>query len=344
MSRPGLPTPCVEPMLDLRTATFRASPGYELVVSDRLSSDERAQLAALDPDPELYGLLRPSDGAALDPLAVSRDTALLFLTLQTPGGCPPLPSGTQESLDGDRESRARRGARGRARRGVRLGRRRARAAARARDDLHPCPDGGPVARRTALRPGAPPASAGDAGAAPVPLRPSPADAVAAQDAPDGGHGCGGARPRLRRARARRARPRLGGGPSRRGSRRLAHAATALDGAGGSSVMAAAKLYVSPRAENVGEVVGVVADVLGDHAGAIGFKVARDVGGLCRPDKLVCYFSRLEDLHEAVSALATATRGNPRPWCALHGADRRRRSSVVGARPTGRAGAARAPVG
>ena len=76
----------------------------------------------------------------------------------------------------------------------------------------------------------------------------------------------------------------------------------------------AKLYVSPHPEQVGESIAAVADVLGDRAGVVGFKVARDVGGLCRPDKLVCYFARVEDLHEAVGRCSLGSRASPRTVC------------------------------
>jgi hypothetical protein len=39
-------------------------------------------------------------------------------------------------------------------------------------------------------------------------------------------------------------------------------------------------------------------------------VAQKADGLCRPDKLVAYFQRLEDLHEAAARLAPLLRGVP----------------------------------
>ena len=76
-------------MRDLLGRAFRANPGYELVLFDRLAVDEKQRLAGLLADPGLYGILRPAGGSPLGPKSVDRDTALLFLTLREPG---PLPS------------------------------------------------------------------------------------------------------------------------------------------------------------------------------------------------------------------------------------------------------------
>jgi hypothetical protein len=72
---------------DIRAATFRANPAYELVLFDRLPAAEQAALANLQQDPELYGLLRPR-GPGLSLKSACRETALLFFTLQTPGALP----------------------------------------------------------------------------------------------------------------------------------------------------------------------------------------------------------------------------------------------------------------
>jgi hypothetical protein len=72
---------------DLRAATFRANPAYELVLFDRLPAAEQTALAGLRQDPELYGLLRPR-GPGLSLKSACRETALLFFTLPTPGPLP----------------------------------------------------------------------------------------------------------------------------------------------------------------------------------------------------------------------------------------------------------------
>lgn len=72
---------------DITRCEFRSSPAYSLVLFDRLSPHEQAALADLKKDPEIYGVLRPLQ-AGLGLKAVSRDTALLLLTLKEPGSLP----------------------------------------------------------------------------------------------------------------------------------------------------------------------------------------------------------------------------------------------------------------
>lgn len=70
------------------TRTFRAGGSYDLVVLDRLPPAEQLVLAELRSDPEFYGVLRPRENSGRTIKAVDRDTALLYLTLQTPGRLP----------------------------------------------------------------------------------------------------------------------------------------------------------------------------------------------------------------------------------------------------------------
>jgi hypothetical protein len=290
-------------MLELRTQTFRASPGYELVVADRLTPVERAQLAALDPDPDLYGLLRPRDGIELDPRAVTHDTALLFLTLQAPG---PLPSyvervggGSAEAaiatlvLDGVLEvehegaflsgvaahelllAPAAAVPRGRT---VAL----THAALRYGQALHTLPPD-TLALRLYLY-GRRPVTAALRAALPT------------EDAVEEALGLApGGRVRSVLGRAWAEDPRGEGAVAWRMLRPRQAGA-------GSGRLGGAKLYVSAAVDRVAETIAAVAEELAGRPGVAGFKVARDVGGLCRPDKLVCYFARLEDLHEAAGAL------------------------------------------
>jgi hypothetical protein len=69
-----------------------------LVLFDRLSPSEQQALSAVAQDPECYGILRPRDNSNLSMKSVSRDTALLLFTLQTPN---PLPNYAIAAL-GDR--------------------------------------------------------------------------------------------------------------------------------------------------------------------------------------------------------------------------------------------------
>jgi hypothetical protein len=65
-----------------------ANPRCELVLFDRLPDEQRAMLKQLRKDPDFYGILRPRENAGSDVKSVSRDTALLYLTLQQPGRVP----------------------------------------------------------------------------------------------------------------------------------------------------------------------------------------------------------------------------------------------------------------
>jgi hypothetical protein len=69
----------------LHEARLRANPAYRAVPVNRLTTEERAALAV---EPEDYGVLIPRPDSTLAPMAIDRDTALLFLTLQEPGPPP----------------------------------------------------------------------------------------------------------------------------------------------------------------------------------------------------------------------------------------------------------------
>jgi hypothetical protein len=57
-------------------------------VFDRLAPSEQLALAELRADPDFYGVLRPRPGSGRTIRAVGKETALLWLTLQTPGPLP----------------------------------------------------------------------------------------------------------------------------------------------------------------------------------------------------------------------------------------------------------------
>jgi hypothetical protein len=69
-------------------ATFRANSNYRLVVFDRLPAHEQESLRHWTQQSDFYGVLRSTGKANLGLKAVDRDTALLFLTLQEPGKLP----------------------------------------------------------------------------------------------------------------------------------------------------------------------------------------------------------------------------------------------------------------
>src|SRR5690606_16426511 len=77
------------PMIVSETVTLRSNPGYEAVPLNRLTPAERQSLTAAQPDvasgADCYGVLVPSPGSSLMPVVICRETALLFLTLQSPG-------------------------------------------------------------------------------------------------------------------------------------------------------------------------------------------------------------------------------------------------------------------
>lgn len=68
--------------------TFRAGRGFELVAFDRLPPGEQAALAELTAEPDFYGVLKPRQGSGQTIKSVNKDTALLWLTLQSPGPLP----------------------------------------------------------------------------------------------------------------------------------------------------------------------------------------------------------------------------------------------------------------
>ena len=72
-----------------------------------------------------------------------------------------------------------------------------------------------------------------------------------------------------------------------------------------------KLYVSPRPERIREAFEAVVRVLGDRP--VPMKIGNDAAGIVRPDKLLAYFSRREELDAAADAILRALAG-----CDAHG--------------------------
>jgi len=64
---------------------LRANPAYKAVTWNRLASDARQ---TLEVEADSYGVLMPHDEGDLPVIAIDRDTALLFLSLQEPGVAP----------------------------------------------------------------------------------------------------------------------------------------------------------------------------------------------------------------------------------------------------------------
>jgi hypothetical protein len=74
--------------VDLDRTVFRSNGAYELVVFDRLPADQQEMLSDLKKQPEFYGVLRPVGDSGMGVKSVSRETALLFLTMKEPGALP----------------------------------------------------------------------------------------------------------------------------------------------------------------------------------------------------------------------------------------------------------------
>jgi hypothetical protein len=71
-----------------------------------------------------------------------------------------------------------------------------------------------------------------------------------------------------------------------------------------------KLYVSPAIDALAGAVGAVAESLAQVPGVTAFKVGADLPGICRPDKLVVYFNRLDDLQRGAAQLEHPLKGCP----------------------------------
>jgi hypothetical protein len=294
--------------------TFRANPVYELVLLDRLSGAERKLLDALDVE-DLYGVLRPRAGADAEPRAATAETALLFLTLSESAS---LPAYVQKRLGEDLErtiarlvadevleiehegrylcgseagglvlAGSSRGGRGR------IGELSV-AALRYGQALAELPL--PAAQLT-LRLygyGRQPLSPALASRLPdvaaiegyLGLQPGRSAQIALEAGWMETTPAGDARTYWRSWRARRARPASG------------EAETGY------------KLYVSPALDALPAAVEAVAGSLVAGRGVKAFKVGVGIGGLCRPDKLVVYFERLDDLQDAASKLQERLSGCP----------------------------------
>jgi hypothetical protein len=297
-------------------ARLRANPGYELVLLDRLEPDERQRIleeAAGRAAP--YGFLRPAPDSGLEPRVASSDTALLFLTLKLSGPCPEyvrkglgdrLPATLGRLiLDGILEVEVdgtfRSGAAGWA-------------------PFESSSTKGRGGGRTAELS----EEAMRYGQMLVALANVPAELVATRLYM---YGRRPLTPTLRRGMTGRTLtedatkalrlgwietlPSSSDSPWRSWQPRRPEARRPR-----SSV--SFKLYVSPTTETLPAAVAAVATALADAHGVTGFKVGRTVDGVARPDKLVAYFSSLEELHDGARRIrdrAAACRPHGVPFTA-----------------------------
>jgi hypothetical protein len=63
-----------------------------------------------------------------------------------------------------------------------------------------------------------------------------------------------------------------------------------------------KLYISPTLTGLHNIVNIVAETLMAVDGTCGFKIGRDVETICRPDKMIAYFSSKDALRLAADLL------------------------------------------
>jgi len=293
------------------TALFRASPNYKLVAVDRLAEQERRSLEAADDGDDLYGALVPQGGTgALR--AASCDTALLFLALAEPGALPRfalrrlgaethtvitrllLDGVLQISLDGQ-----------------------FRGGAQVAGLSAPPPHGGPADLGVAaLRYGQELCGLSDTelgrrlyfyGRKPL----SPRLQARLGD----GYACArflgthddGAPARLLRRRYAQVPPPPGGAPH------WWQWLSTTEPPCNSDRRAGYKLYLSPQIDDTPAALSILIGVLPQARGVTGFKVGVGLEGLCRPDKIVVYFTELDDLFRFAGRLRRLLAG-----CAAHG--------------------------
>jgi hypothetical protein len=290
-------------------AIFRANPRYELVLLDRLSGVERELLGGLEGE-DVYGVLRPRSGASVAARSATSETALLFLTLSDPAQLPGYVGArlgedlertiarlvVDDVLEIEHEGRficgseaARRVLSGHASAGRgRIGEL-SMAALRYGQGLTSLSTGELALRlysygRRPLTPileaRLPDAAAIDAylGLQPGGSARRALDAGWVETPP-----VAGVRAYWRSWRARRAKSGSGAGY---------------------------KLYVSPTLDALPRAVEAVASAVAAGHGAQAFKVGADVRDLCRADKLVVYFDRLDDLQDAAGKLEERIGGCP----------------------------------
>jgi hypothetical protein len=293
------------PMIDRR---FRANPDYEFLLREQSADRDGAPLPIPPPNEPLYGYLRPKPSSHLPWRAVSPDTALLFLTLGSDG---PVPDYFRSLFGGRTDNRL-----------LRL----------VLDEVLEVEHegtyvSGPVARKLLI--------GDEAYAGKGPLAALSIEALRYVEAlgdlsiPEMTHRLYG----------------FGRRPVTSARKRdLAHAGIAtFSGFLGSMPLALDrywalahsanahwvmwrpirnnevgeparfKLYVSPGLSNVAEAFAASVEILGQRAGVRGLKLGRGLPGLTRPDKLVAYFSRLDDLQEAGAGLHRRLGG-----CPVHG--------------------------
>jgi hypothetical protein len=284
-----------------------------LVPLERITTTERSLLGEDVAGGSLYGILRPRPGERLEPRAVSPDTALLFLTLAEPG---PLPAYARAALgeaaadtvtrlvmDGVLEFEHRgewvsagSAAAVLAGRGPKGGRGRigelSVAAVRYGQELGDLPEDLLALRLYAYgrRPVSPE------------LRRQLPDETAVSEAL--GLAEDGSARRALDAGWREV-PAQAGSPAYWRSWRPRRPIGDMRGR-----RASYKLYISPSVGALPSAVAIAAEVLAAGPPAIAFKIGKDLPGICRPDKFVAYFDRLDDVQAAAEKFRDRLAGHP----------------------------------
>jgi hypothetical protein len=289
-------------------AIFRANSSYELVLLDRLSHADRLLIGSLEDADDLYGVLRPRQGSALQLRSVSRDTALLLLTLREPG---PIPAYLRADLGPDFGNAV---------------------AKLVLDEVLEVENAGTfvsgAAARNLLFGDATERKRGHIAALSIEALQygQELDGLTTQDLAMRLYFYGRKpvtalwRRGLRdEETVRQYLGQIGDGTARavlakswieapiQEDRRYWRMWHPRHGASGTTA-AGYKLYISANLASLPDVFQAVAASLTGAPGVRGFKVARDVYSLCRPDNLVAYFSRLEDLSSSAAYLGSQLAG------------------------------------
>jgi hypothetical protein len=289
-------------------AIFRANSSYELVLLDRLSYADRLLIGSLEDTDDLYGVLRSRQGSALQLRSVSRDMALLLLTLREPG---PIPSYLRADLGADFGNAV---------------------AKLVLDEVLEIENAGTfvtgAAARNLLFGNATERKCGHIAALSIEALQygQELDGLTTQELAMRLYFYGRKPVSALWRRGLRSEETIrqylgqtGGGTARavliknwieapiqedRPYWRMWHPRHGASGA----MAARYKLYISSDLASLPDVFQAVAASLASAPGVRGFKVARDAYSLSRPDNLVAYFSRLEDLSSSAARLASQLAG------------------------------------
>lgn len=294
-------------------ATLRAGRAYELVARERLSRAECALLGEPDAPGAIYGILRPRPGSAVEPRTASPDIALLFLTLAEPGPLPAYARAGMGRSAGDTVCRlvldgilelehrgewisggpaaALLAGRGQAGGRGRIGALSV-AALRYGQELADLPDALLAQRLYSYgrRPLCPELRRS------MPNRQAMATAMGLAD--------GGTAHRTLATTWREVAQRTGGPVYWR------HWCPRRPVGDARGRQANYKLYVSPGVEALRTSIEIVADLFAATPTATAFKIGADLDGICRPDKFVVYFDRLDELQSVAAELSERLAGHP----------------------------------